>query len=121
MINQADLDAMLARNPAISIDENKTGSQPRRKRDKPKRASTLVNTVQRAESGAQRPIVRFVVYRVRLLDPDNNARSCKDLLDGLRYAQILSDDTKAKIDFSADQEKVKNKVQERTEIEIIIS
>ncbi len=62
--------------------------------------------------------ISFVGYRVRLLDPDNFAGSVKDLLDGLRHAGIISDDTPDKIVLETAQEKVGRYCDERTVITI---
>ncbi len=68
--------------------------------------------------GFQRTVVRFTGYRVRPLDPDNFAGSCKDLLDGLRHAKIIENDEWWRIDFQTRQEKVKSYAEEKTVIEI---
>ena len=62
--------------------------------------------------------VRFTGYRVRCLDPDNFAGSCKDLLDGLRHAGLIPGDEHWRIIFETAQEKVATYSQEITLIEI---
>lgn len=62
--------------------------------------------------------LRFTGYRKRLLDPDNYAAGTKDLIDGLRHAGLIPDDNPEIIKLETSQEKIKNKDQERTEIEI---
>lgn len=62
--------------------------------------------------------VRFTLFRVRCLDPDNAAASTKNLLDGLRHAGLLSEDNPWTIRLQVEQEKVKSFDQEKTEIEI---
>lgn len=62
--------------------------------------------------------VRFTGYRVRCLDPDNFAGSCKDLLDGLRHAGLIPGDEPWRIMFETAQEKVGSFKEERTQIEI---
>ncbi len=64
--------------------------------------------------------VRFTGHRVRPLDPDNFAGSCKDLLDGLRHAGLLEGDEPWRIIFETAQEKVKSYAEEKTVIELII-
>jgi hypothetical protein len=64
-------------------------------------------------------VVRFVGYRVRPLDPDNFAASCKGLLDGLRHAQIISGDEPWRITLQTEQVKVKHRKDEKTVVEII--
>jgi hypothetical protein len=81
-------------------------------------APALGATVQRKAEGFSRAIVRFVGYRVRPLDPDNFAGSCKDLLDGLRHAGLILGDEPWRIVYETTQEKVNSYAQERTLIEI---
>ena len=59
--------------------------------------------------------VRVTSRRSRLLDPDNLA--AKYLIDCLRYAGVLPNDTAADIDLEVRQEKV-GKDQEETVVEI---
>jgi hypothetical protein len=62
--------------------------------------------------------VRFTGFRVKPLDPDNFAASCKDLLDGLRHARLLPSDDPWTITFETIQEKVSHYKQECTIIEL---
>lgn len=61
--------------------------------------------------------VRFTFRRVRLLDPDNAAAGVKDLLDGLRAASLVTDDTERAIALEVRQEKTA-KADQGTVIEI---
>jgi hypothetical protein len=70
------------------------------------------------EKGMARTIVRFVGYRVRPLDPDNFAGSCKDLLDGLRHAGLISGDETWRIEFHTEQVRVGSFAEEKTVIEL---
>lgn len=54
----------------------------------------------------------------RLLDADNLAGGCKPLIDQVRYAGLIPDDSPDKVEISFTQEKVK-KGQEGTLIELI--
>lgn len=63
--------------------------------------------------------VRFTGYRVRPLDPDSFAGSVKDLLDGIRRAGLIHDDSFWDIKLFTEQVKVKSRNQERTVVEII--
>ncbi len=81
-------------------------------------APALGGAAQGKETGMGRTRISFVGYRVRLLDPDNFAGSVKDLLDGLRHAGIISDDTPDKIVLETAQEKVGRYCDERTVITI---
>jgi len=82
-------------------------------------APTLGGAKKREVKSLARVIVRFTGYRVRPLDPDNFAASCKGLLDGLRHAQIISGDEPWRIRLETEQVKVKHFKSERTEVEII--
>lgn len=62
--------------------------------------------------------VRFIGYRVTLLDPDNFAGSVKDLLDGLRHAGLVPGDRADQIVLITEQEKVDVFSEEKTVIEI---
>lgn len=90
-------------------------TKPQRHKAKP-----LGKTVRREEESLPRITVRFIGYRVRPLDPDNFAGSCKDLLDGLRHAQIIPGDEPWRIRFETEQTKVASFKEERTEIEITL-
>ena len=57
-------------------------------------------------------------FRRRLLDPDNFAGGCKYLIDGLRYSQLLHDDTQEQVSLTFQQVKVQTKQEEETLIEI---
>ena len=81
-------------------------------------APALGKAVPREATGLRRTLVRFTGYRVRPLDPDNFAGSCKDLLDGIVHAGLVFDDTPWLIILRTEQEKVKTYAEERTVIEI---
>lgn len=81
-------------------------------------AAALGATIQRKTESTQRAVVRFTGYRVRPLDPDNFAGSVKDLLDGLRHAQIISGDEPWRIRLETEQIKVGSYKEERTEVEV---
>ncbi len=78
----------------------------------------LGGPIQREEKGLERTRVLFVGYRVRPLDPDNFAGSVKDLLDGLRHAELIRGDEPWEIILETRQEKVQSFKAERTEVEI---
>lgn len=62
--------------------------------------------------------VRFTIRRRRLLDPDNAYASIKDLLDGIRDAGLILDDSEERITLEVNQEKAGKGEDERTRIEI---
>ena len=81
-------------------------------------ANALEQTVSGEAACVGRTGVRFILRRVRPLDPDNAAASCKDLLDGLVRSKILPGDAIWQIEFSVRQEKVKRYSEEETVIEV---
>lgn len=68
------------------------------------------------KGGTGRFRVCVTSYRRRLCDLDNLAP--KYLIDCLRYAGIIPEDTPQAIDYSVRQVKVRKKEEERTEIEV---
>lgn len=109
---QAQISSQIHANPKDRSEVQDT--KPERDEKKP-----LGSAAQREEKSLRRPLVRFTGYRVKPLDPDNFAGSCKDLLDGLRHAGLLYGDEPWKIRYITEQEKVRHFRSERTEIEII--
>jgi len=87
---------------------------------KPKRNKTpaLGSAVQRKTSSIPSVRLCFTGYRVRPLDPDNFAGSVKDLLDGLRHAQLIYGDEWWRISLETKQVKVAHYEEEYTLIEI---
>lgn len=73
----------------------------------------------REKESLGRVVVRFTCFRCQLLDPDNHAASIKDLLDGLRHAHCIRDDSAKFVKVETDQVKVNRRSDEKTEIEII--
>ncbi len=63
-------------------------------------------------------LVAITSFRRRLLDFDNLAGGCKYFLDCCKYANLIPDDNPQAITLQVHQVKVKDKAQERTEIEI---
>lgn len=62
--------------------------------------------------------VRFTGYRVRPLDPDNFAASCKDGLDFLRHSHLIEGDEPWRIILETEQVKVRSFKEEKTVIEV---
>jgi hypothetical protein len=67
---------------------------------------------------AGRPVVRFRLCRVKLLDVDAKYASVKDLLDGLTSAGLIHGDKEGQVRLEVEQEKVASYASERTLIEI---
>jgi hypothetical protein len=106
----------------LQANATKTNSPVQNPVPKQDHAPTLGSPVQRKKAGLGLAIgrieVRFTLFRVRCLDPDNAAASTKNLLDGLRHSGILPEDNPWTIRLQVEQEKVKSFDQEKTEIEI---
>ncbi len=81
-------------------------------------APALVSAATRKKESVGRIAVRFVGFRVRLLDADNHAGSVKHLLDGLREYGVIADDDLKTISLTTEQVKVATFKEERTEIEL---
>lgn len=83
------------------------------------KAPALGKTVPGKTESMERARVRFTGYRVRPLDPDNFAGSCKDVIDGLRHAGLISGDDPTQIILETEQVKVKHRYEEKTIVEIV--
>jgi hypothetical protein len=88
-------------------------SQPQRNEE-----AALERTAPRGQEGQDRARVRFELYRVRCLDPDNAAGSVKALLDGCRYAGLIQGDEPWRIILEVEQFKVGSFKEEKTVIVI---
>lgn len=67
-------------------------------------------------SDSKRIRISVSSFRRKLCDPDNLCP--KYFIDCLRYAQIIKDDNPNEITLEVSQHKVRNKSDERTELEI---
>jgi hypothetical protein len=70
------------------------------------------------EKGQERIVLRIVRKSTRLLDADNLAGGCKPLIDQVRYAGLIPDDSPDKVEITFTQQKVK-KGEEGMMVEII--
>lgn len=102
----------------LKANEDKIRSQIPNPKPKRHKTPALGSTIQGEKKSLERVTVRFTGYRVRPLDPDNFAGSCKDLLDGLVHASLLHGDETWRIIFETAQEKVSSYAEEKTVIEI---
>ena len=84
---------------------------------KPVTRKTFPNTDKTQEGSKKRISLRITRYATRLLDEDNLS-GAKLTIDQLRYAGIIPNDDPESTKIILDQIKVKNKKEERTEIEI---
>lgn len=79
---------------------------------------TLVALPKRKEKVSNRTYVRITRYSTRPLDCDNYAGGCKPIIDQLRYAKLIKDDSPEDIEVQFNQVKIKTKAEEHTKIEI---
>jgi hypothetical protein len=79
---------------------------------------TLESLHEGEEARSRRTRIRITRYSCRPLDCDNYAGGCKPIIDQLRYAKLIRDDSPEDIEVEFKQVKVKHKTEERTEIEI---
>ena len=79
---------------------------------------TLVTLPKRKEKVSNRTYVRITRYSTRPLDCDNYAGGCKPIIDQLRYAKLIKDDSPEDIEVQFKQVKIKTKTEEHTKIEI---
>ena len=79
---------------------------------------TLVALPKRKEKVSNRTYVRITRYSTRPLDCDNYAGGCKPIIDQLRYAKLIKDDSPEDIEVQFKQVKIKTKTEEHTKIEI---
>jgi len=61
--------------------------------------------------------VKFISYRVSLLDEDNFNGGLKPLIDCMKEMDIIYDDAPDFFSYEAEQVRVKSKSEQRTEIE----
>lgn len=87
------------------------------KRERIKR-ETLGNPNEGTQESPKRARVRITSYRTRLLDKDNAYGGAKPLLDSLKYAGLVPDDSTEAIDYEVLQRKVHHRSEEHTEVVI---
>lgn len=79
---------------------------------------TLESLPERKKTGSKITRIRITRYSTRPLDCDNFAGGCKPIIDQLRYAKLITDDSPEDVEIQFSQVKVKTKEKQRTEIEI---
>ncbi len=82
------------------------------------KAKPLVEAVSGKKESVDRVIVCITGYRVRPLDPDNFAGGTKDIIDGLRHAGLLDDDSPDKIILRTEQVKIRHRENQKTVVTI---
>jgi Holliday junction resolvase RusA-like endonuclease len=75
-----------------------------------------MGSVQAEERNPGCRILRIISYRTRTCDTDNLCP--KWIIDALRYAQLIKDDTPEHIELQVRQEKVAHRTEEKTIIEL---
>ena len=78
----------------------------------------LDNSVHREAQSSARTIVSIVRASTRSLDQDNLVGSVKSLLDCLRLARLIRDDTTEAIELHVSQVKVKTRKEQGTLVQI---
>ena len=115
-----ELDAILARNPALSCSGNmavKAGSGLQTTKPAQPSPPLGYDNEGKAQS-TRRAIVRFTLRRVSLLDVDAKYGVIKDLLDGLWISHLIPGDREDQISLEVIQEKQAHYKDEKTIIEI---
>ena len=118
-MTRTQLQALLARNPALSVDETCPDAllpHPIAQR-LPARALEPPTPTQAPSLG--RISLRITSFRCRLLDYDNLVAGAKSLLDGLAAAGLLPGDDPSQIQTEYLQQKVKHRRAEATVVEIL--
>lgn len=104
--------------PRASEDFFKLNALLRTKRVEQVARATLVGAPSREAKSDARIGLRYVLYRVQLLDPDNADGATKTLTDCLCQIGLLPGDAANQITVKVDQEKVNHYAEERTELTI---
>lgn len=112
-MTEAELKAILARNPAITYDDQALRQIPAQEPER-RTSNTLGQDLSRDSQSQASTFVCFVFRRTRLLDVDAVSGSGKDLLDGLQDAGFISGDSEDQIGFEAIQQKVGKRKDEGT-------
>jgi hypothetical protein len=86
---------------------------------KPDSAPPLAGRVPGKAKGAKRPCLRITRCAVRLLDQDNLVGGAKSLIDCIKSAGLIEDDSPGCVDLHVEQRQVVSRTEERTEIELI--
>ena len=87
--------------------------------NKPDSRPALGSSVAGKEKGDERIVLRYVLYRIRLLDPDAIDGATKVCTDCLQQIGLIPDDSSEHIDLQVTQEKVAHYNEQRTELKII--
>ena len=80
---------------------------------------TVVDAPPGETQGDVRALISIVMFRVRLLDPDNAVGSTKPLIDCLRTCGLISGDSEKEIRLQVTQTRVRHFSEQRTELKIV--
>jgi len=87
--------------------------------DKPNSRKALVDPLEGKEKSDERIVLRYVLYRIRLLDPDAIHGTTKVCTDCLQQIGLIPDDSAKDIILEVTQEKVAHCKDQKTELTII--
>ena len=90
----------------------------RPKADQPTPRETLERPVAGKEKGDERPVLSYVLYRCRLLDPDAIHGATKVVTDCLQQIGLIPGDSEKHIRLEVRQEKVAHLKDQRTTLKI---
>ena len=91
----------------------------RPKADKPAARAPLERPVGGKEKGDERISLKYVLYRVRLLDPDALHGATKVCTDCLQQIGLIPGDGPEQINLEVRQEKVAHRNEQRTTLKIV--
>jgi hypothetical protein len=78
----------------------------------------VIDSNQKPNKPYQKSKVNITFYGISLMDKDGSYNSAKPVIDGLRYAGVIYDDSEKYITLSVKQKKVGHQKEEKIEIEI---
>jgi hypothetical protein len=109
-----------ASSDTIKANTNEDHTDPKLPRAKPERdaGKTLERPSQAQNDGSPRVTLRIIGFRCRPLDTDNFCGGAKHLIDSIREAGLIHDDSPEHITLITEQIKVAHRGEERTQIVI---
>ena len=116
-ITWQNLKEMLNRNPQLR-NENQALCQIPGAQHKSDKAVALGKGDAGKAKSVDRITVRIIGFLVRPHDSERFSGGCEYLIDGLRHAKLIPDDSWWDIRLITEQEKIRSYAEERTEIEI---
>jgi hypothetical protein len=119
-MNETDKDRIRALFPRASEDflDANIGFGVRAKADQPIARTPLERPVVGTKKSDDRVVLRYVLYRIRLLDPDALDGATKVCTDCLQQIGLISGDGPNEIKLEVTQEKVAHLHEQRTTLKI---